>query len=93
MASVLWSLLSDLTHPNLPRIHDYFSEHGRSYVVMDCIAGDTLEDYLEKVVQRLPLEMVLEIGIQLAAVLDYLHNHQPPLSFAMSSLRISCILN
>jgi Protein kinase domain len=37
-------LLSDLTHPNLPRIHDHFSEHGRSYVVMDYIAGDTLQD-------------------------------------------------
>ncbi len=68
-------LLSDLTHPNLPRIHDYFSEHGRSYVVMDYIAGDTLEDYLDKVVQRLPLEMMLEIGIQLSTVLDYLHTH------------------
>src|SRR5215831_14161250 len=59
-------LLSDLTHPNLPRIHDYFSEHGRSYVVMDYISGDTLEDYLHKVVLRLPVEMVLEIGLQLS---------------------------
>ena len=74
-------LRSDLIHPNLPRIHDHFSEHGRSYVVMDYIAGDTLEDYLDKVVQRLPVEMVLEIAIQLATVLDYLHNHQPPIIF------------
>jgi eukaryotic-like serine/threonine-protein kinase len=74
-------LLSDLIHPNLPRIHDHFSEHERSYVVMDFIAGDTLEDYLDKVVQRLPVEMVLQIGIQLATVLDYLHNHQPPIIF------------
>src|SRR5947209_19674128 len=28
-------LLTGLTHPNLPRIHDHFSEHGRSYVVME----------------------------------------------------------
>src|SRR6266566_4011335 len=74
-------LLSDLIHPNLPRIHDYFSEHGRSYVVMDFIAGDALEDYQDKVVQRLPIEMVLEIGIQLSTVLDYLHNHEPPIIF------------
>src|SRR6266480_7915452 len=74
-------LLSDLTHPNLPRIHDHFSEHGRSYVVMDYIAGDTLEDYLDTLIQRLPVEMVLEIGIQLSTVLDYLHNHQPPIIF------------
>jgi serine/threonine protein kinase len=74
-------LLSKLTHPNLPRIHDHFSEHGRSYVVMDYIAGDTLEDYLDTVIQHLPIEMVLEIGIQLSTVLDYLHNHQPPIIF------------
>src|SRR5207249_9876477 len=35
-------LLADLSHPNLPRIHDHFTEHGCSYVVMDFIAGDTL---------------------------------------------------
>ena len=35
-------LLADLTHPNLPRIHDHFSEQGRSYVVMDFIAGSSI---------------------------------------------------
>lgn len=79
-------LLSELIHPNLPRIHDHFSEHGRSYVVMDFIPGDTLEDYQDKVVQRLPIEMALEIGIQLAPVLDYLHSHQPPIIFRDVSL-------
>ena len=75
-------VLTDLTHPNLPRIHDHFSEHGRSYVVMDFIAGDTLEDYLDKFdYQRLPLEAALDIGIQLSTVLDYLHSQQPPLIF------------
>ncbi len=74
-------LLTGLTHPNLPRIHDHFSEHGRSYVVMDFIAGDTLEDYLDKVVRRLPVEAALDIGIQLCTVLDYLHSHQPPIIF------------
>src|SRR5713101_7363419 len=39
-------VLTNLTHPNLPRIHDHFSEHGRSYVEMDFIAGGTLEDSL-----------------------------------------------
>ena len=74
-------LLADLTHPNLPRIHDHFSEHGRSYVVMDFIAGDTLGDYLDKVVRRSSVEAALEIGIQLATVLDYLHTRQPPIIF------------
>ncbi len=74
-------LLTDLTHPNLPRMHDHFSEHGRSYVVMDFIAGDTLEDYLDKFIRRFSVEAALEIGIQLATVLDYLHTRQPPIIF------------
>jgi eukaryotic-like serine/threonine-protein kinase len=74
-------LLTGLTHPNLPRVHDHFSEHGRSYVVMDFIAGDTLEDYLDKYSQRLPVEMILDIGLQLCSVLGYLHAHQPPIIF------------
>ena len=75
-------VLTDLTHPNLPRIHDHFSERGRSYVVMDFIAGETLEDFLEKFhSQRLPLEAALDIGIQLSTALAYLHTHQPPIIF------------
>ena len=74
-------LLADLRHPNLPRIHDHFTENGRSYVVMDFIAGDTLEDFLDKVIRRLPVEATLEIGLQLCTVLDYLHAHQPPIIF------------
>ncbi|HJT58056.1 MAG TPA: serine/threonine-protein kinase [Ktedonobacteraceae bacterium] len=77
-------LLTNLIHPNLPRIHDHFSENGCSYVVMDFIDGTTLEDYLsylQKSSQRLPIEQVLEIGIQLCTVLNYLHMHEPPIIF------------
>jgi serine/threonine protein kinase len=74
-------LLADLIHPNLPRIHDHFSEYGRSYVVMDFIAGDTLEDYLNKIIRRFSVEPALEIGLQLCSVLDYLHARQPPIIF------------
>src|SRR6266446_9322980 len=74
-------LLTDLIHPNLPRIHDHFTENGRSYVVMDFIAGDTLEDYVDKFVRRFSIESALEIGLQLCTVLDYLHTRQPPLIF------------
>ena len=74
-------LLASLSHPNLPRIRAHFTEQGSSYVVMDFIAGDTLEDYLDKIVRRLPVEDALEIAIQLSTVLDYLHTQQPPIIF------------
>src|SRR5260370_3463897 len=74
-------VLTNLTHPNLPRIHDHFSEHGRSYVVMDFIAGGTLEDSLDTSHRSFPVEVVLNIGLQLAEALDYLHSQQPPIIF------------
>src|SRR5712692_7331100 len=75
-------LLSDLTHPNLPRIYDHFTDREHWYLVMDFIEGETLEQYLDRIVSgRLPLEEVLDIGIQLCTVLDYLHTQEPPIIF------------
>jgi Tol biopolymer transport system component/tRNA A-37 threonylcarbamoyl transferase component Bud32 len=73
-------LLASLIHPNLPRIYDYFVENHRWYFVMDFLDGETLEAYLrEKKYRPLPVEEVLDSGLQLLAVLDYLHIHQSPL--------------
>jgi serine/threonine protein kinase/regulator of sirC expression with transglutaminase-like and TPR domain len=75
-------LLADLLHPNLPRIYDHFTENQRSYLVMDFIEGETLEDYLEHTPGRtLPLDQVLTWGIELCDVLSYLHKHTPPIIF------------
>lgn len=75
-------LLADLLHPNLPRIYDHFTEEERSYLVMDFIEGQTIEEYLEKNGNGpLPLEQVLNWGEQICDVLSYLHNHQPPIIF------------
>ncbi|GCE18924.1 serine/threonine-protein kinase [Dictyobacter kobayashii] len=75
-------LLADLLHPNLPRIYDHFTEEERSYLVMDFIEGQTIEEYLdENGSGPLPLEQVLNWGDQLCDVLSYLHNHQPPIIF------------
>ena len=75
-------LLAGLTHPNLPRIYEQFIDAGRSYLVMDFIEGETLEEYLDRLgVQKLPFEKVFEIAIQLCSVLDYLHTRQPAIIF------------
>lgn len=74
-------LLANLMHPNLPRIYEHFSETGRWYLVMDFIEGETLEEYLGGKGGRLPVEEVLDIGMQLCTVLDYLHTRQPPVIF------------
>src|SRR5437763_4750591 len=74
-------LLASLTHPNLPRIYEQFSDTGRLYLVMDYIEGETLEAYLDKMGGKLPVDKVLTIGIQLTSVLEYLHTHRPPIIF------------
>jgi WD40 repeat protein len=79
-------LLADLRHQNLPGIYEQFTDTGRSYLVMEFIEGQTLEDILSKLrgqtpPQMLPIEKVLAIGIQLCEVLDYLHTRQPPIIF------------
>jgi serine/threonine protein kinase len=75
-------MLANLNHPNLPRVYDYFGDAGRWYLVMDFIEGETLEEYLNKANgERLPVKEVLNIGLQLCAVLDYLHNCHPSIIF------------
>jgi serine/threonine protein kinase len=76
------SLLSQLDHPNLPRLYEYFQNPGHWYLVMDFIPGETLEEYQSKAPKRsLLLSEVLYIGIQLCIVLDYLHSQQPSIVF------------
>ncbi len=75
-------LLADLLHPNLPRIYEHFAENDRSYLVMDFIDGQTLEEYLAKIGgKQLPVEQVVKWAEQLCDVLNYLHSHQPPIVF------------
>lgn len=76
------NLLSQLTHPILPRLYAHFSDAELWYLVMEFIEGETLEEYQGKAhKQRLLLSEVLNIGIQLCTVLEYLHTRQPPIVF------------
>src|SRR5215470_13399514 len=75
-------LLAALVHPDVPRIYDYFVENHRWYFVMDLLDGERLSAYLERIPYRaLPTGEVINIGLQLATLLDYLHIRQSPLGF------------
>ncbi len=75
-------LLANLAHPNLPQIYDHFEDHGRWYLVMDYIDGETLATRLEKAPGgKLAITDTVKIGLQLCTVLAYLHSHQPPIIF------------
>ncbi len=77
-------LLSGLHHPQVPRIHNHFSDREHWYLVMDYLEGTTLETYLHTRAARgqpLQVEEVLAMGVQLCTVLEYLHTRQPPVIF------------
>src|SRR5690348_11324509 len=74
------TLLSRLTHSNLPRIYDHFTDPEHWYLVMDFIQGETLEEYLNRA-GHLSVRETLKIGVQLANVLGYLHSQEPAIIF------------
>ncbi|GHO90645.1 hypothetical protein KSF_006930 [Reticulibacter mediterranei] len=75
-------LLARLQHRSLPSIFDHFEEHGRWYLVMSFIEGETLADYLRHTRSgKLLLSEVLQIGMELCTVLSYLHTQQPAIIF------------
>ena len=74
--------LSGLNHKSLPQLYDHFTDAEHWYLVMEFIEGETLEEYLQKTPHgTLPLEDVLDIGIQLCVALEYLHLRHPPIIF------------
>lgn len=71
-------ILSQLTHPNLPRVTDYFEIPDQGvYLVMDYIEGETLAAKLQQN-GPLPEAQVLKLAQEICAALDYLHGQTPP---------------
>ena len=75
------NILATLSHPAVPKVYDYFSEHDRSYLVMEFVDGQDLEAYLVDHEGMLPHDTVLDWALQLCEVLVYLHGHNPPIVF------------
>lgn len=75
------AILAHLSHPHLPVVYDAFEEAGFYYLVMDYIQGETLAARLSRNPEGLPVEQVLDWGLQLCEVLEYLHTQMPPIIF------------
>jgi len=75
-------ILRTLHHRSLPRVIDYFTEHGRYYLVMDFVDGEDLETVLEKTGGKgLDEKKVIKYSIEVLDVLSYLHNYTPPILY------------
>lgn len=73
-------LLANLRYPSLPEVYAYFSEAGRSYLVMQFIEGETIEQRVTREGPQ-PEAQVLAWAGQLCAALEYLHAQTPPVIF------------
>ncbi|MGI8640088.1 MAG: protein kinase domain-containing protein [Pyrinomonadaceae bacterium] len=77
-------LLSTLDHSSIPTIYDYFfdEKEGRFYLVMKYISGGDLAARIRSAPEgRIDENDVTEWAIQVADVLDYLHNRQIPIVY------------
>lgn len=77
-------LLTSLEHQAIPTIFDYFydEKEQRFYLVMKYISGGDLSSRLRSSQDgRIDEQTVTEWAIQIADVLDYLHNRQPPIVY------------
>jgi len=76
------TMLASLSHPNLPRVIDFFEEHGRFYLIMDFIEGEDLQALIKSSPQaRVPEKTVLKIAISILNILEYLHSMTPPIVY------------
>jgi serine/threonine protein kinase len=74
-------ILSDLSHPVLPRVTDFFTQGNKHYLVMDYADGRPLDEILERRSRPFPVSQVVMWGKQICEVLTYLHNQTPPIIY------------
>jgi serine/threonine protein kinase len=71
-------LLMQLSHPNLPKVHEVFVDQttGRAFLVMDFIDGETLEEMLERLKRPLNWQEAQPILAQVINALNHLHRNK-----------------
>lgn len=71
--------LAHLDHPLIPTVTDSFQEGTHYYMVQEYVAGENLEDRLDRLKGPLPEHDVLLYASQVLTILDYLARQQPPI--------------
>lgn len=65
-------VVAALSHPNILDIHDFGSDQGLAYAVMELLEGETLRSFLRR--SPLPLDKTLQIGVSIAEGLAAAHS-------------------
>ena len=64
-----------LDHRNIVTVYDVGEEHDLAYIAMDFVQGHSLDENVREG-GLLPVDEVLDIGVQVAEALDYAHKQQ-----------------
>jgi len=75
------SILTRLSHRNLPEVADFFSDRGRWFLVMEKIPGKTLKQLVEERESPLREEEARSIALQVLDALHYLHTQPRPIIY------------
>lgn len=73
-------LMMEFDYPAIPRIVDIHEREDSTYIIMDYISGQSLNDVLKKKGPQ-PQKAVLEWAKQLCAVMEYLHSQPKPVIY------------
>jgi outer membrane protein assembly factor BamB/tRNA A-37 threonylcarbamoyl transferase component Bud32 len=71
------SVLAMLNHPAIPDISDYFTEGNQSYLVLEFIAGQDLQQWLDETDEYVDEQKALDWALQICEALAYLHSQKP----------------
>lgn len=71
-------LLQNLEHPRISKVLDHFAQKSRQYIVLEHLQGVDLRRFIRDN-GRQHEEIVLRWAIEIADVLEYLHNQNPPI--------------
>ena len=64
---------SALNHPNICTIYEINSENGQHFIAMELLQGATLDRHVGQPPHALPLDLILDLSIQIADALDAAH--------------------
>lgn len=69
-------LLKNLNHPGIPLIYDIDEDDDFIYMIEEYIQGESLDVFLSHQ-KNISQELIIQLGIQICDILDYLHHLSP----------------
>ncbi len=74
------ALLERLSHPAIPKVEAFFTHQKHYYLILEYVDGNPLSNWLQ-CDSPPPIESVIQWGLQLCHIFEYLHSQEPPVIY------------